>query len=100
MIKHIVMWQLKESADGQSKAFHAQKIKTELEALKEHIEQIVEIEVGIDVSGEAQAYDLVLYSTFESKEALDEYQNHPEHKRVGAYIASVRSSRVVVDYNV
>ena len=46
------------------------------------------------------AYDLALYSVFESPEALAAYQQHPEHAAVADFIAKVRSERVVVDYEV
>ncbi len=74
MIKHIVMWKLKDEAEGNSKAENAQIIKNSLEDLKEKINEIVNIEVGIDVNKSEQAYDVVLYSTFNSLEDLDSYQ--------------------------
>ena len=39
MIKHIVMWKLKDFAEGGSKLENAKKIKDMLEALKDKIEQ-------------------------------------------------------------
>ena len=68
MIKHIVMWKLKDEAEGNSKAENAKIIKNSIEDLKEKINEIVDIEVGIDVNKSDQAYDVVLYSTFNSFE--------------------------------
>lgn len=96
MIKHIVMWKLKD----ENKEKNALKIKKDLEALKSEISQIKEIEVGIDVNKSDAAYDVVLYSTFDSQEDLDSYQVHPKHKEAGVFIRQVVSSRVVVDYEV
>ena len=42
--------------------------------------------------------DVVLYAAFEDKAALAAYQAHPHHQAVGAQIAQMRQSRVVVDY--
>ncbi|MGL4740765.1 MAG: Dabb family protein [Sarcina sp.] len=95
MIKHIVMWKLKE----ENKVENANKIKASLEALKAEIEEIVEIEVGIDINKSDAAYDVVLYSTFKSQEDLDAYQIHKKHKEAGVFIKSVVTSRVVVDYS-
>ena len=92
MIKHIVMWKLKDEAEGNSKAENAQIIKNSLEDLKEKINEIVHIEVGIDVNKSEQAYDVVLYSTFNS------YQKNPDHVKAGSFVKKVASSRVVVDY--
>lgn len=100
MIKHIVMWQLADEHEGKSKYENALMIKNGLEALKATIPEIVEIEVGIDFLKSDQSYDVVLYSAFASKEDLDIYQNHPEHKKIGAFIGKVRTSRVVVDYEI
>ncbi|WP_066871999.1 Dabb family protein [Clostridium mediterraneense] len=96
MIKHIVMWKLKD----ENKEENALKIKKDLEALKSEISEIKEIEVGIDVNKSEAAYDVVLYSTFDSQEDLDNYQVHPKHKEAGVFIRQVVSSRVVVDYEV
>lgn len=76
------------------------KIKNDLEGLKDKISEIKEIEVGIDFNGSDAAYDVVLYSVFENKEGLNTYQNHPEHLNVAVFIKSVVTSRVVVDYEV
>lgn len=98
MIKHIVMWKLKDFAEGADKATNAIKAKEMLEALKEDIKEIKAIEVGINIVNDPQAYDLVLYSEFENAEGLEIYQNHPRHKEVGKFIGAIREARTVVDY--
>lgn len=98
MIKHIVMWKLKEFAEGQKKSENAGIIKTRLEALKNKIEQIKFIEVGINLNQSEQAYDAVLYSEFSNLDDLDIYKNHPEHLKISKFVSMVRESRVVADY--
>lgn len=98
MVKHIVMWKLKDSAEGGSKIENARKIKEGLEALKGVIEEIRELEVGINFEKSDMAYDLVLYSAFDNERNLDIYQNHPEHLKVGVFIGKVKDKRIVVDY--
>ncbi|KGK87007.1 Dabb family protein [Clostridium sp. HMP27] len=100
MIKHIVMWKLKEFADGKKKQENAKIIKTDLENLQDKINEIKFIEVGINVNSSPQAYDIVLYSQFENMEDLNIYQNHSEHIRVGEFIKKVVNERVAVDYEV
>lgn len=100
MIKHIVMWKLKDSAEGRDKLENARIIKEEVESLKNEISEIIDIEVGINIVDDAQSYDIVLYSTFASSEDLDKYQKHPLHVKVAGYIGKVRESRVVVDYEI
>lgn len=96
MIKHIVMWKLKE----ESKEENARKIKEDLEGLNNIIKEALSIEVGIDINKSEQAYDVVLYSTFNSLEDLDSYQKNNDHLKVASFIKKVASSRVVVDYEV
>ncbi len=100
MIKHIVMWKLKDFAEGKSKSENAQIIKKGLEELKDKISQIKFIEVGVNFNESSQAYDCVLYSEFETVEALNIYQNHPEHLKVAEFVGKVREARVVGDYEV
>lgn len=96
MIKHIVMWKLKSDLD--SKESVALEIKEKIEGLKYLVKEIEKIEVGINIENSKDSYDVVLYSEFNDKEALDIYQNHSEHVKVAKFISSVRESRKVVDY--
>ena len=100
MIKHVVMWKLKDSAEGKSKKENALIIKSKLESLKQKIKEIKHIEVGININDAADSYDVVLYSEFDSLENLNIYRNHPEHLKVGELVSAVRLERKVVDYEV
>jgi quinol monooxygenase YgiN len=100
MIKHIVCWKLKEEANGLSKTENAAAIKQKLEDLNGKIEGCIKLEVGFDFLHSPESMDVVLYSEFESKAALDFYANHPLHKAVMPFIAEARSERRVVDYEV
>ncbi len=98
MIKHIVCFKLKESAEGASKTENARRIKRELEELVNKLPGVLRLEVGINTVADPMAYDLALYSEFASREALDKYQSHPAHQKVAQFIGKVREQRVVVDY--
>jgi heme-degrading monooxygenase HmoA len=100
MIKHIVMWKLKETVNGNSEYENALNIKNKLEALNGKIPGLVKIEVGIDFSKTESSKDVVLVSEFETKEDLDHYQVHPEHKALIPLIAEVSLDRTVVDYEI
>ncbi|MDM7935124.1 MAG: Dabb family protein [Methanothrix sp.] len=100
MIKHIVMFKLKESADGSDRAENIQRLKETLEALPEKIGEIRSFEVGVNFSETSTAYDLVLSSIFECKEDLYSYQRHPEHMKVVDLVGRICENRVVADYEV
>ena len=98
MVKHIVVWRLKPEAHGQPAAQNARAIKEKLEALRGRIPGMLRLEVGLDFSREESSGDLVLYSEFESRAALNAYQVHPEHEAVKGFILEARSERRLVDY--
>jgi len=99
MIKHIVMWKLKEEAHGNDKAVNAKLIKEKLEALDGKIDGLLKIEVGIDFLGGSN-FDVVLYSELSKKEDLDVYQNHPLHQAVLPFIREAVMDRKAVDYEI
>ena len=100
MIRHIVMWRLKERALENDKQTNAQLIKQKLEALAGKIPGLLKIEVGIDFSSTEDSADVVLYSEFTDHAALEEYGSHPEHEALLPFVKDVRSERRVVDYEV
>ena len=100
MIKHIVFWRLNESAYGNDKQTNAQILKDKLLAMNGKVEGLLNVEVGFDFSNEKDSSDVVLYSEFESKEALHEYQTHPDHEDLKKWLSEVRYERRVVDYEV
>jgi len=98
VIKHIVMWRLKDSAAGASREENAKKLKQSLEDLKDKIRDIKALEVGINFNASPAAFDVVLYSEFADMEGLDSYQNHPEHLKIVDFVGEIRTDRAVVDY--
>jgi quinol monooxygenase YgiN len=98
MVKHIIIWRLLPQAHGNSAAVNAQHIKEKLEALAGKIPGLLKIEVGIDFSRKEDSGDLVLYSEFADRAALEAYKVHPDHQAVFPFIAQARASRVVADY--
>ena len=80
MIKHVVMWKLKETAEGNDKEQNKELIKENLLALKQKIQQIDSLEVGYNFNPTDAAFDVVLITEHRSKEALAEYAAHPDHQ--------------------
>lgn len=98
MIRHIVMWKMAPAEDMAEKA---RAIKENLEALRDKIDVIVNIEVGLNFNETDSASDVVLVSTFKTAADLNEYQNHPAHKAVGAaYVRPYVAERRVCDYEI
>lgn len=95
MIKHIVMWNIERSEESNEKVL---KFKRAIEGLKEKIDVIVDIEVGLNTIDGDGAKDIALYSVFENVEDLEYYQEHEEHKKAVAYGKGVLKNRTVIDY--
>ena len=100
MLTHIVMWRLKDHAEGNDKMTNAQLMKSKLETLRGQIDGVLAIEVGIDFSATEASADVVLYSEFTDRAALAAYQAHPAHQAVVAFIKEVVSARHLVDYEI
>lgn len=99
MIKHIALFKLADKAEGLSREENAVKIKLDLEKLKKQIPEIKKIHVHINAETASQRnFDILLDSEFETFDDLATYQMHPEHQKVGAYIAKVKTSRAAIDY--
>lgn len=98
MIKHIVMWRLKEVAHGNTAGENALLMKQRLEALRGRISGMISIEVGLDFSRTEGSSDIVLYTEFIDRRALEGYQDHPEHMVLAPFIVGACSERRVVDY--
>lgn len=100
MIKHIVMWKLKDHAEGVDKLANLTRMKTLLESCRNIVPGIVKLEVGLANSNLEATYDIVLYSEFTDKGALDAYQEHPTHQAIKPFIAAIRLERQCMDYEV
>lgn len=101
MIRHIVMWKLKDEAEGASREKNAEKLKLILEGLKTSIEEIKNVEVGIQVNGDDdEALDVVLICDFANDLDFKMYTRNPAHKKAVKFIESVVEKRVFVDYHV
>jgi len=94
MVVHIVMFKFKDENKEQNIALVEQKLND----LVKLVPTLKSIEVGVDFNGSDRAFDLSLYSTFDSKEDLKSYAVHPEHLKVVELIKEVTLESKVVDY--
>jgi hypothetical protein len=102
MIRHVVMWKLKDEAEGASKEKNAEKMKFILEGLKVNIEEIKNVEVGINITDDddeaGSPFDVVLISDFETEVDYTMYTRNTHHKKAVKFINSVIEERHFVDY--
>ena len=97
MVRHIVLFRLKESLSQAEKRDIAVRFKTAIEALPEVIGFIGKIEVGLNINPGEQ-WHIALYSEFDSLDDVKYYAQHPDHVAAGKLLAHVKESRACVDY--
>lgn len=101
MIRHIVMWKLKENAAGATKKKNAEKLKLILEGLRTNIEEIKAVEVGIQINEDHdESMDVVLICDFETELDFQMYTRNAHHKKASNFINEVAEKRMFVDYKV
>lgn len=81
MVKHVILWTLKDELPAEEKVKVKQEIKEGLEGLKAVIPEIVDIRVITEGLSTSNA-DLMLDSTFKTVEDLAVYAGHPAHLEV------------------
>ncbi|HIT07464.1 MAG TPA: Dabb family protein [Candidatus Merdivicinus faecavium] len=94
MIRHIVMWKLKDKTEDGAKAENAAAIKAGLEGLVGKIDGLLRAEVMVGMPG---GMDLCLYSELTDAAALAVYRDHPLHKEVQALVHRSMTERVAFD---
>ena len=93
MVKHIVVYTLKEGVD---KDAAVALVASKLEPLVGKIPGLLKMEVRRCYQG----MDYALYSEFESREALAAYADHPAHQEAKTHFWEMLDSRVCADYEV
>ena len=81
MVKHVILWTLKDQYSGAQMEEIKAGIKEGLEGLKGQIPGLVDIKVYTNGLSSSNT-DLMLDSTFENEEALKNYATHPAHVAV------------------
>lgn len=100
MVKHVILWTLKEELSTSEKEEVKKGIKEGLEGLAGKIPGLLDIKVNIDGLSSSNA-DLMLDSTFENEEALKGYAVHPEHVAVAdGKVRPYTAIRSCLDYEV
>lgn len=81
MVRHVIVWSLKDEYSNEEKETIKAGIKEGLEGLKEKVPGIMQIRVLTDRLASSSG-DVMLDSVFEDEKALKEYSVHPAHVEV------------------
>ena len=100
MVKHIILWQLKDELTAEEKATIKKEMKESLEALVGKIPGLVEMKIQTESLPSSNA-EVMLDSSFEDEAALKVYATHPEHVAVAdGKVRPYTKARFCMDYEV
>lgn len=100
MVRHVILWTLKDDFSGAQMDEIKAGIKSGLEGLKGQIPGLVEIKV-ITEGLSSSNVDVMLDSLFENEEALKGYSVHPAHVDVANNkVRPFTATRNCIDYEV
>ena len=98
MIKHIVMFKLKE-ADGRSEYENAVEAQKRFDNVIANVKELVKGEVVINSKDAPESnYTISLLCDFNTIDDLNAYQVHPAHVEFGKFIGTVKTDRACIDY--
>ena len=93
MVRHTVLYFLKDNSLENRLA-----LKAEFLGMKGKISCLKDVEAGVDFVGSHRSCDVALVCTFENREALNEYMDHPAHLPVKEYVRGVAEKSISCDY--
>jgi Stress responsive A/B Barrel Domain len=94
MLIHIVCWKYKAETDANARKEHIERLR----ALPGIIDNIEGFDVGADVLHLDRSFDTGLVAMFPGREALDHYNDHPEHQAVAAMGRQIAEKVISVDF--
>ncbi len=98
MVKHVILWQLKDEFTKEEIVKIKKEAKESLEGLMGKIDGLLEIKLNT-VGLESSNADMMLDSSFVSEEALKGYAVHPEHVKVAdTFVRPFTKSRLCLDF--
>ena len=101
MVKHIILWTLKDSLSEEEKIQIKKSIKEGLESLQGVVPGLTDIKVQIDGRLASSNADLMLDCTLESEEALKGYAVHPAHVAISnSRVRPFTAIRSCLDYTI
>jgi hypothetical protein len=94
MLTHIVCWKYKAETTEDEIETHISKLRN----LPNVIPHILSFDVGRDILHLERSFDTGLVAVYPNREALDAYNDHPDHREVAALGKQIAERVVSVDF--
>ena len=100
MVKHIILWQLKDELSAEEKKVIKAEMKEALEGLVGKIPGLLEVKVQTEGLASSNA-EVMLDTTLTDEEALKGYAVHPDHVDVAnTYVRPFTKTRLCMDFEI
>ena len=100
MVKHIILWQLKDELSAEEKKVIKAEMKESLEALVGKVPGLLDVKVQIEGIASSNA-EVMLDTSFVDEAALKVYATHPEHVAVAdGKVRPYTKTRMCLDFEV
>jgi len=93
MVLHLVLFRFKDEAK-----IHLDEAVARLKAMVGRVEVIRDLKAGKDFLHSGRSYDLAVAVTFDDKQGLEVYNDHPEHQPAKKFLAPLLETSVAVDF--
>lgn len=97
MLRHIILWKLKDTVSAEEVPAVKAKVKESLEALVGVIDGLCELTVHTQGLASSTA-DMMLESKFTDADALAFYRDHPEHVKAATFVRANVDVRLCLDF--
>ncbi len=97
MVKHIVLFKLKDTLSKEEKCEVMNRFKAAIEELPEKIEVIRKVFVGLNIN-ETEQWDICLESEFDTLDDVKLYAAHPDHVAAAGILKDAKADRACTDY--
>ena len=100
MVKHIILWQLKDELSAEETKVVKAEMKESLESLMGKIPGLLEVKVQTEGLASSNA-EVMLDTSFVDEDALKVYATHPEHVAVAdGKVRPFTKTRMCLDFEV
>jgi hypothetical protein len=99
MVKHIVLFKLRQDISEETRRTVMETFKREIETLPHSIHCIRHIFVGFNINT-AETWDICLESTFDSLDDVHTYAIHPDHKAAAQHFVPYVEGRACTDFEI
>lgn len=100
MVKHIILWQLKDELSEEKKCVIKKEMKESLEGLAGKVPGLLDVRVQIERLASSNA-EVMLDITLTDAEALKGYAVHPEHVVVAdSKVRPYTKTRMCLDFEI